>query len=78
MCVCVRVRTHNVDVANGVQVGGVVAVLQVGQRCAEYVVHASPAVVVPLHVEEVGDGVDGWRSETTPARLNSRTLRNNV
>lgn len=52
-------QTYEVCDADGVQVGGVSRVLQVGQRRAERVVNALPAVVVPLHVQQVGDHVNG-------------------
>lgn len=57
--------TYDVCLADGVQVGGVVRVLQVGQGRAEVVVHALPAVVVPLHVQQMGDHVHGWRGTQT-------------
>lgn len=50
--------THQVGDPDGVQVGGVVGVLQVGQGGAEFVVDPLAAVVVPLHVEQVGHHVD--------------------
>lgn len=53
--------TYDVCRADGVQVGGVLRVLQVGQGRAEVVVHALSAVVVPLHVQQMGDHVHSWR-----------------
>lgn len=51
--------------ADGVQVGGVLlrVVRQIGQSRAEVVVDALSAVVVPLHVEQMGDHVDSWRGK---------------
>lgn len=53
--------THELGDSDGVQVGGVAGVLQVGQGGAEFVVNSLPAVVVPLHVQQVGDHVNGCR-----------------
>lgn len=55
--------TYEVCDADGVQVGGVLlrVVRQIGQGCAEVVVDALSAVVVPLHVEQMGDHVDSCR-----------------
>lgn len=57
--------TYDVCLADGVQVGGVLRVLQVGQGRAEVVVHALSAVVVPLHVQQMGDHVHSWRGTQT-------------
>lgn len=51
-------RTHKVGGSNGVQVCGFIGVLQIGQGGAEAIVNALTAVVVPLHVQQVGDHVD--------------------
>lgn len=55
--------THNVCCANWVQVGGVFCVLQVGQSCAEVVINSLSAVVVPLHIQQMGDHVNSCQTE---------------
>lgn len=57
--------TYDVCRADGVQVGGVFRVLQVGQYRAEVVVLALSAVVVPLHVQQMGDHVHSWQGTRT-------------
>lgn len=54
-------RTHKVGDPDGVQVCGIFGVLQIGQGGAELIVDSLPAVVVPLHVQQVGDHVDRCR-----------------
>lgn len=65
------VWTHEVGDSDGVQVGGSVAVLQPGQGGAELVVNSLPAVVVPLHVQQVGNRVDGCRDTKKRRALSS-------
>ncbi len=55
--------THKVRYADGVQVGGVFCVLQVGQSGAECVINSLPAVVVPLHVQQMGDHMNSCEDE---------------
>lgn len=64
-------QTHQVGGSDGVQVGGpVVAVLQSGQGRAEFVVNSLSAVVVPLHVQQVGDRVDGcWDTKKSSEQV---------
>lgn len=52
-------RTYNVCFADGVEVGCVFCVLQVGQSRAEGIINSLSAVVVPLHIQQVGDHMDG-------------------
>lgn len=51
-------QTHKVGDPDGVQVCGIIGVLQIGQGGAEVIVDSLLAVVVPLHVQQVGDHVD--------------------
>lgn len=63
-----ELMTHEVCDAYGVQVGGVFSVLQVGQSSAQFVVHSLSAVVVPLHIQKMGNHMDGCRVESTEGR----------
>lgn len=57
-----KVVTYEVFDADRVQVGGVSCVLQVGQSGAEFIVNTLPAVIVPLQVQQVSDGVNGCQN----------------
>lgn len=65
--------THEVCDAYGVQVGGVSCVLQVGQSGAQFVVHSLSAVVVPLHVQKMGNHMNGYEQSTDRTRYCSHT-----
>lgn len=69
-------RTHKVFGSDGVQVCGFIGVLQIGQGGAEVIVNALAAVVVPLHVQQVGDHVDRCQDTKKSRRwaVNSWTL----
>ena len=54
--------THNICCSDGVQVGGVFCILQVGQCSAEFVINTPSAVVVPLHIQQMGDHVNSCPS----------------
>lgn len=68
--------THDVCDADGVEVGGGLRVLQVGQSGAEFVINSLSAVVVPLHIQQVGDHMNGCRStQRGGASLRPRRVR---
>lgn len=70
---CKTAWTHQVGDSDGVQVGGFVGdVVQIGQGGAEVVVLSLPAVVVPLHVQQVGHHVDGCRDTKKRRALSSK------
>lgn len=69
---CKTAWTHQVGDSDGVQVGGVVDVVQIGQGGAEVVVFSLPAVVVPLHVQQVGHHVHGCRDTKKRRALSSK------
>lgn len=70
---CKTAWTHQVGDSDGVQVGGYVGdVVQIGQGGAEFVVNSLPAVVVPLHVQQVGHHVDGCRDTKKRRALSSK------
>lgn len=54
-----QLLTYKAGRPDGVQVGGVFCVLQGGQSAAELIVNPLSAVVVPLHVQQVSDRVNG-------------------
>lgn len=59
--VLISLITHNVCFPDWVQVGGVFCVLQVGQSGAEVIINSLSAVVVPLHVQQMGDHMNSCR-----------------
>lgn len=66
-------RTYNVCFSDRVQVGCVPGVLQVGQSGAEVIINSLPAVVVPLHIQQMGDHMNSCR-DTEVRRCHSQIL----
>lgn len=62
-------KAYETGCPDRVQVGGVGSVLQVGQSLAQLIVSTLSAVVVPLHVQQVSDRVNGCQDKQLGALL---------